>query len=225
MPLRFVMDAVMKVTFPAYARMQADKEELKKAVEKTLFFLSLIIFPLLVGITVLAQPLVHLIPKYSKWEVALLALYLFIVNSFWAAVTTPLMNALTAVGKIKIVFKLMVMWTVLTWIIYPILAIKYGFNGVALGAALVSFSSAIAIWLTKKYIDFKFFAPLLKPTLGCLAMGFGLLFLRNFLPLNIFSLILLIFIGGLFYGGLVFLMVGKSLTVDVKKLFYAFKNH
>ena len=225
MPLRFVMDAVMKVTFPAYARMQADKKELKKAVEKTLFFLGLIIFPLLVGITVLAQPLVHLIPKYGKWEIALIALYLFLVNSFWAAVTTPLMNALTAVGKIKIVFKLMVMWTVLTWIIYPILAIKYGFNGVALGAALVSFSSAIAIWLTKKYIDFKFFEPLLKPTIGCLTMGFGLLFLRNFLPLNIFNLILLIFIGGLLYGGLVFLMVGKSLMVDVKKLFYAFKNH
>ena len=225
MPLRFVMDAVMKVTFPAYARMQADKKELKKAVEKTLFFLGLIIFPLLVGITVLAQPLVHLIPKYGKWEIALIALYLFLVNSFWAAVTTPLMNALTAVGKIKIVFKLMVMWTVLTWVIYPILAIKYGFNGVALGAALVSFSSAIAIWLTKKYIDFKFFAPLLKPTIGCLVMGFGLLFLRNFLPLNIFSLILLIFIGGLLYGGLVFLMVGKSLMVDVKKLFYAFKSH
>ena len=225
MPLRFVMDAVMKVTFPAYARMQADKKELKKAVEKTLFFLGLIIFPLLVGITVLAQPLVHLIPKYGKWEIALIALYLFLVNSFWAAVTTPLMNALTAVGKIKIVFKLMVMWTVLTWVIYPILAIKYGFNGVALGAALVSFSSAIAIWLTKKYIDFKFFAPLLKPTIGCLTMGLGLLFLRNFLPLNIFSLILLIFIGGLLYGGLVFLMVGKSLMVDVKKLFYAFKSH
>ncbi len=224
MPLRFVMDAVMKVTFPAYARMQTDKKELKKAIEKTLFFLGLIIFPLLVGISVLAQPLVHLIPKYSKWEVALVALYLFLVNSFWAAVTTPLMNALTAVGKIKIVFKLMVMWTVLTWIIYPVLAIKYGFNGVALGAAVVSFSSAIAIWLTKKYIDFDFFAPLLKPTIGCLAMGFGLFFLRNFLPLNIFSLILLIFIGGLFYGGLVFLMVGKSLMVDVKKLFYAFKN-
>jgi O-antigen/teichoic acid export membrane protein len=225
MPLRFVMDAVMKVTFPAYARMQADKEELKKAVEKTLFFLGLIIFPLLVGIAILAQPLIHLIPKYSKWEVALLALYLFIVNSFWGAVTTPLMNALTAVGKIKIVFKVMVMWTILTWIIYPILAIKYGFNGVALGAALVSFSSAIAIWLVKKYIDFKFFAPLLKPTIGCLAMGFGLFFLRNFLPLTIFNLILLILIGGLLYGGLVFLMVGKSLIVDVKKLFYAFKTH
>ena len=225
MPLRFLMDAVMKVTFPAYARMQENKEELKKAVEKTLFFLSLLIFPLLVGIAVLAQPLVHLIPKYEKWEIALIALYLFLINSFWAAVTTPLMNALTAVGKIRTVFKLMVMWTVLTWIIYPVLAIKYGFNGVALGAALVSFSSTIAIWLTKKYIDFKFFEPLLKPTVGCLFMGFSLFFLRNFLPLNIFSLILMIFFGGLLYGVLVFLMVGKSLIVDMKKLFYAFKKH
>ena len=83
MPLRFVMDSVMKVTFPAYARMQEHKQELAKAIEKTLFFISLLVFPILAGMVVLARPLVMLIPKYGKWEIALLALYLFIINSFF----------------------------------------------------------------------------------------------------------------------------------------------
>jgi len=225
MPLRFVMDSVMKVTFPAYARMQDHKEELSKGVEKTLFFVSLIIFPMLMGILILAKPLVSLIPKYGKWEVALLALYLFIINSAFASVTTPLTNALNAIGKIKVVFKLMVMWTVLTWIIYPLLAIKYGFNGVALAAAIVSLTSVVAIWVAKHYLVFNFFKSIIKPTLASILMG-GLIFiLSSFLAKNILSLLFLVIISSLFYFALIYLMVGKDFITDTKKLFYAFKNH
>ncbi|MCX6724711.1 MAG: oligosaccharide flippase family protein, partial [Candidatus Shapirobacteria bacterium] len=224
MPLRFVMDSVMKVTFPAYSRMQDHKEELSKAVEKTLFFLSLTIFPLLVGIGVLAKPLIFLIPKYSKWEVALLALYLFIINSVFAALTTPLTNALTAIGKIKVVFKLMIMWTVLTWIVYPVLAIKYGFNGVAGAAAIVSASSVLALWIAKKHLNFRFFASVTKPVLASLLMGVFIWFLSPFLTYNFWGFLSLVLLGGLVYFSLIYLMVGKSFIEDFKKLFYAFKN-
>jgi len=42
-PLRFFMDSVIKVTFPAYARMQEHPKELTRAIEKTLFFISLLV--------------------------------------------------------------------------------------------------------------------------------------------------------------------------------------
>src|SRR4030043_486121 len=103
MPLRFVMDAVIIVTFPAYSRMQEHQEELTRAIEKTLFFITLLVFPLVVGLCLVARPLVMMIPRYSKWEIALLALYLYAINSLWGAVTTPLTHALTAIGKIKVV--------------------------------------------------------------------------------------------------------------------------
>jgi len=67
MPLRLIMDAVIKVTFPAYARMQEHKKELAQAIEKTLFFISLLVFPMIIGMVILARPLVSLIPRYSKW--------------------------------------------------------------------------------------------------------------------------------------------------------------
>src|SRR4030043_509894 len=54
MPLRFVMDAVIKVTFPAYSRMQEHQEELTRAIEKTLFFITLLVFPLVVGLCLVA---------------------------------------------------------------------------------------------------------------------------------------------------------------------------
>lgn len=223
MPLRFIMDAVIKVTFPAYARMQEKKEELTAAIEKTLFFISFLVFPLLLGMAILARSLVTIIPEYSKWEIALIALYLFIVNSFWGSVTTPLTNALTAIGKIKVVFKLMVMWTVLTWIIYPILAVRYGFNGVAFGAALVATSSVIAIWIAKKHLTFRFFYSIIKPLAAAIFMGFFVWIFKFFLPVNIFFLIGLVLAGGIIYFALVYLMVGKSLILDLRKLIYAIK--
>lgn len=224
MPLRFIMDSVMKVTFPAYARMQDHQEELGRAVEKTLFFVSLLVFPMLIGIGLLAKPLIFLIPRYGKWEVALIALYFFLVNSALGAITTPLINALNAIGRIKVVFKLMVMWTALTWIIYPFLAVKYGFNGVAGGAALVSLSSVLAIFIAKHYLKFNFWRAVLKPTLASLLMGFFLFLSVWFLKINLWVILSLIAGSIAFYFVLVYLMVGQQLLNDIKKLFYAFKN-
>ena len=224
MPLRFVVDAVMKVTFPAFARMQDIQEELGKAIEKTLFFVSLAVFPMLVGIALVAKPLILLIPQYGKWEIALIALYFFLVNSAFGALTTPLTNALNAVGRIKVVFKLMIMWTVLTWIIYPSLALKYGFNGVAAGAALVSLSSVLAIIIARRYLKFNFWRAVLKPALASLIMGFFLFLATWFLKINLWLLLTLIVGSAFFYSLLVYLMVGQQLLTDVKKLFYVFKN-
>ena len=224
MPLRFVMDSVIKVTFPAYARMQDDKEELRKAIEKTLYFISFLVFPILTGLVLLAQPLVSIIPKYGKWEVALLALYLFAINSVWGAVTTPLTNALTAIGKIKTVFKLMLMWTGLTWAVYPVLALKYGYNGVAAGSAIVATSSIIAIFIVKRHIDFSFLAGIKKPAVAAVVMGILVWFLRPVLDSSVFVFIALIAAGALSYFITIYLLVGSELFVDIKRFTQALRR-
>ena len=224
MPLRFVMDAVMKVTFPAYSRMQENKEELKRAVEKTLYFVSLFTFPMLLGMSLLAKPLVHIIPKYQKWEVALTALVLFAVNSAWASITTPLTNALSAVGKIKIVFKLMIMWTVLTWLVYPLLAIKFGYNGVAAGSALVASSSFVAIIVAQRLLRFSFWKGIKYPLLATLIMSITLWLAKPFLEKNIEGIVGLIGIGITSYFGFLWLLVGQELIIDIKRFFQAIRE-
>ena len=223
-PLRLVMDSVMKVTFPAYSRMQDNKEELKKAIEKTLFFVTLLVMPMFAGMVLLAKSIIFLIPKYGKWEIALLALYLLVFNSFFASITTPLTNALSAIGKIKTVFKLMVMWTILTWILYPILAVKYGYNGVALASALVGVSSLIAVWIVKKNIDFSLWSSINMPVLASVTMSLVILLLRPILSTNIFGLVALILISVFLYFGIIIVTVGPNFLLDVKKIFSSFKK-
>lgn len=223
MPLRLLMDSVMKVTFPAFSRMQEDPQELKGAIEKTLYFVSLLTFPILIGLVLLAKPLIFLIPKYEKWEVALLALGFYAINSAWASVTTPLTNALSAVGRIKTVFKLMVMWTGLTWAIYPILAIRYGYNGVAAAAALVATSSIVAILIAKKYLDFNL-KCLRAPVIATLGMGLLIWLLSPILSGSFPGLVGIILLGGLVYFGIIWLLVGQEFLVDLKRLSQVFKK-
>ena len=136
-PLSF-MDAIMRVTFPTFARIQEQKDFLRRSIEKSIYYISFFVFPALAGIAVIAPDVINLIPKYGKWLPAVVPLYFYAINAAIAAVTTPLTNAFNAVGKITITTKLMIMWTVLTWIFYPLLSYRYGYMGTALAALIVA---------------------------------------------------------------------------------------
>ncbi|HUV71513.1 MAG TPA: oligosaccharide flippase family protein [Clostridia bacterium] len=218
-PLRFLMDNVSKVAFPAYSRMQDRKENLKRAVEKTLFFLSFLTFPILMGFSLLASDLVKVIPRYLKWEPALLALYLYSFNSAWATISTSMTNLLNAVGQIKKTFKLMIMWLGLTWALMPVLAIKLGFNGVAIAAATISLSSGVAIYIARKAVRFDLISSIGKPLLATVVMGIFVFLFKPMTENLILSLGLRILAGGFVYLLVSYFLIGKSLFEDFFRLY------
>ncbi len=190
MPLRIFLDNVSKVAFPAFARMQSHKQKLAHAIELSLKYLSLFTFPILITLSFLAHPLVELIPKYNKWLPALIPLYLYAVNAAWASISSMLTNTLNAIGKIKVTFKLMIMWTALTWALMPAMAIKFGFIGVAAAAGTISFSSALVIIITKKYVNFSLVTALRTPIVASLVISIFLFFARVYAT-NITNLIII----------------------------------
>lgn len=171
LPLRFFMDNITKVAFPAYARIQHDRELLRRGVEKTLYFMAMVTFPIFVGMGVLAGPIIELIPRYAKWTPALFPFYMYLVNAAWAAISTPLTNTLNAIGRIKTTFKLMIMWTVLTWVLMPVLGLRFGYRGVSLAAALIAFSSIVVLIVTARYIKLNYWRIFRAPVAASLAMG------------------------------------------------------
>lgn len=188
-PLRFFMDQVIRVTFPAYSRLQDNKKELSIAVNKSILFITVLVFPTLILLIILAPSLTYIIPKYEKWRGALTALTLISVTSAFASVTTPLTNMFNAIGKISLTFKLMIMWTSLTWLLIPGLALSFGVNGAALGIMLVGSSSIVALVVARKYVDINYLQIVGKPFLATLVMGIETLFVKNLLPQNIFSVL------------------------------------
>ncbi|MDQ3008193.1 MAG: oligosaccharide flippase family protein [bacterium] len=152
-PYNLTVQNVISITFPTFSRLQNNPLALKKAIEKTMFFVTLLIFPLLIGMSVFITPLTEIIPRYTKWQPAILTFILFTLSIGWAAISTPLTNTLNALGEINKTLKLMILWTSLTWILTPLFVWRFGFNGVAVAAILISFTSFLPLRYVRKLVD------------------------------------------------------------------------
>lgn len=162
-PLRLIMDSIVRVTFPAFSRLQHDAKRLRAGIEHTLFGLSVTILPISVAMVVAIRPLMALIPSYGKWEPALLSFYLFAVASAVASLSTPLTNALNALGKIRTTLKLMMLWTALTWALTLSLLPIVGFNAVAIALLTITSTIALVVALLKRVVTFSFLRSVQTP--------------------------------------------------------------
>lgn len=213
-PLRFFMDPVNRVIFPAYSRLQDHKEELARAVEKSLFFVTFFVYPSIFAIAAIAPQIMELIPKYHKWEPALPLLYLFIVNAVFSSVSTTFTNALFATGRPKIVLKFMVFWTIITWALTYPLVMKYGYLGVGIASALVASTSLGTIYFVKKEIPVSVFKNIAGPLFISVVMFLAMRFLAQIMGSGIPSLILTIIAGAAIYLISSFALFRKNLIDD-----------
>lgn len=179
-PYNLTVQNVMSITFPTFSRLQSHQDLLKKAIEKSIYFIALFIFPVLVGMSVFIYPLTELVDKYEKWQPAIFSFVLFSLSVAWSAISTPLINSLNAIGKINQTLKLMVMWTILTWVLTPIFLWKFGFNGVAITAFLISFTSIFSVIMTKKFIKIEIMKNIWPQLISSFFMAaFGVLGIRS----------------------------------------------
>ncbi len=214
MPLRLIMDNVIRITFPSFSRLQGEKDVLSKAIEKSIFAACFLIFPALTGLVILSPYFIHLIPKYIKWEPALLSLLFFSINAALSSVSTPLTNALNAIGKIKTTLYLMIFWTISTWILTPFLIIKVGFNGVAIASAIISLSVVLVVILVRRYISFNIFNAVFYPILSSSVMGVALYFLASLFASSLIGVFACIVISAMLYFLVSFVFAGKHLKKD-----------
>lgn len=218
-PLRLIMDSIVKVTFPTYSRLQSYPEKLSHAINKSFFFLALFIFPMSISLAFLIKPLVFLIPKYLKWEPALLSFYLFIVASALASISTPLTNALNAIGRIKVTLKLMIMWTSLTWLLAPLFIFLIGFNGFALVSLLIGLTIWIVILISRQYLEFRVLDNITPALISSLVMAFYMLVAEGFFTRSILGLSFYSLCAGVVYVASLLLFFRKKTVEEFKSVY------
>lgn len=214
-----VMNIMIRVTFPAFSRLQDDKENLKETLEHSLFATAFILYPMLLGLNAIAPSLIaHVVS--SKWQPALPLIYLFSIGAFWATLSSPFTNFLNAIGRIKTTLKLMVMWTVLEWVLAPILTLKFGFIGVGIASALISITSIIPLLIVKKLIKVEVLKNIWQSLLASSIMGvFAYILSANFVN-NFLSLFVVILISAIFYFGFIMILAKQRII----KYYQSFKN-
>ncbi|MBU4017061.1 polysaccharide biosynthesis C-terminal domain-containing protein, partial [Patescibacteria group bacterium] len=219
---RYTVDSVTKVSFSALSRLQHDKDHLRLAIEKSLFFISFIMFPTLFTLMFVANPLIQYFPKWQgKWELAIPSLIFFLLNALVSSFSGILINVLDATGRVKTTLKMMILWTAMTWILTPLLIYFFGFNGVAM-ASFINIIPIIFITMriVKKIVDFSFFKIIFKPALATGILSVYLIFTVNKIFIgSLLSLIIVIIIGALIYLALMYVLAKKEVENDIRILF------
>ena len=219
-PYNLTVQNILAITFPTFSRLQNNKKALKEAIETSLFFISLVIFPILVGMSVFIVPLVDLIQKYNKWEPAIFSFVFFALSIGWGAISTPLVNTLNAIGKINSSLKLMIFWTILTWILTPLFIWWFGFNGVALSSFVIACTSFLPILMVKKTVPINAFEQVWRQLVAAIVMG-----VVGFITIPYWSLnFRMLFIGmasiGLVYLIILTLVGRKKIELELAKVLH-----
>lgn len=217
-PYNMTVQNVMSLTFPTFARLQHDYVLLRKAIEKSLYFISLAIFPILAGMCAFIFPLLAVFPVYQQWQPAAISLILFTISIASGAISTPITNALTAIGKISITLKLMTLWTLLTWILTPISIYYYGYNGVALAAFIISLTSVLPIIYLKRIIQISVIDQIWRQTVAAVGIVVIGVFGTEYWSQNQLWLGIGITLSGLVYCGLLLLLGKNKLLSELKSL-------
>lgn len=216
---RYIVDNVTKVTFSTYSRIQDDAQALKNTLEKSLFYVTLVTFPLMSGIILIAPYIVLYFPRWhAKWEPALISLTFFSLNALISSISGILVNVLDATGKVKITLRLMVGWTTLTWILTPIAILQFGYNGVAIASFLVTLSIFLTVYLVKQVMEFNFLQSIIRPLVGAILMSLATYALEKIFVVDLTSLLLAILISGFVYCAVIYIIAYKTITEDIKYL-------
>ena len=212
-----VMSIVIRITFPAFSRLQDDTKSLISAIEKSLFVTSLIVYPFIFGMGALLPAVVDYIVS-PKWQPAVASFYLFAFSTFWAVISTTLTNVLNAVGKIKITLRLMIFWTVVTWGLTPVLVYFYGFIGVGIASFVISFTSVITIFLVRRSYPIQVFESIWLPLFGSILMSIIVYLFSKFFVHEAITLVIAIILGIIIYFGFIFLFGKERILRDLKNL-------
>lgn len=150
-----ISSIMMQVTYPIYAEVQDDKEQLSNIIRRITMTLSFVTFPLMFILLLCAKPLFILL--YSdRWIQSIPFFQALCFAGLGSCLQSVNLQALAAIGKSKLMF----VWTIikrsigLVFIIGGLLLL--GMKGLLAGVAMnVWFSYCVNVGLVSKHIGYK----------------------------------------------------------------------
>ena len=135
---------VGRVAFPSYSRLQTDPDRFGRAVDTSIRALFVVAVPAHLAMIALAPWIITFVFT-DKWLPALASLYFLSV--YWAgtSITTPLVSALNAAGRVRSTLILNIIWTIAQVALSLALLPSMGYAGIALAFAIVRIGAIVAI--------------------------------------------------------------------------------
>jgi len=210
LPATHITHIISQVIFPAYSKINDNKERMKKAYFKVLRFISLIAFPSSLGIFILAPEIVRIVYG-EKWAPIIIIVQILCFFGMLRSVLGTTGEIFKAVGRPDYLERIsLLQLVVMAVMIYP-LTVKFGLVGTSFAVLIPPF--IVHTW--SFYKVGKILGSSLLEILKVLSIPFFcsvlmcvFIFLMKSLVVisNLFLLLAFVAFGGLVYFGLIFLL-------------------
>lgn len=190
--IKNINTSIGAVLLPAMASRQDDHKKIKDMTRKSVRVSSFVIWPIMIGIIIVAEPLVKLLLT-DKWLFCVPYLrILCLAYGFWPVHTANL-QAINALGRSDIFLKLEVIKKIISLVVI-VVSVQFGTLAIAYGVLIDSMiGTVINSYPNVKLIDYKYFeqvkdiiAPIAFSVLmGVIIYPIGLIRLNNLLTVII----------------------------------------
>lgn len=201
LPSSNITGVLQRVTFPVLSSIQNEDDRLAKNYRKILKLSAFVIFPLMLLLSAIADPLIRVLLT-SKWEGCIILLQLICFNMMWYPIHSINLNLLTVKGRSDLFFRLEVIKKIIGIIILCV-TIPHGIIWMVSGGIVSSlFALIVNTYYTGKLINVGFIKQIkdLLPILGIsLLMWFIVLTSLLITPNSYIQLVIGVCIGILFY--------------------------
>ncbi|MEK6647562.1 MAG: MOP flippase family protein [Candidatus Firestonebacteria bacterium] len=176
-PREKLSSIVSNVTFPAFSKIQDDYEVLRQGYLKTITYISIVTFPLLAGLLVLASLFITTVYT-QKWNEMILPLQILCIGGMFSSITTFIGVIFWSTGHSDYSFKFSLIALVGIFLIL-LYAAQYGIIGIAIGVSIYSIlinivgEKMVESIIKSKFLDY--LRALLPATISSAIMVLGLI--------------------------------------------------
>lgn len=207
LPSSNITGVLQRVTFPVLSRLQNEDERLSTNYRKILRLSALLIFPLMMMMSAIAEPLVRILLT-DKWEGCIILLQILCFTHMWYPIHAINLNLLQVKGRSDLFFRLEIIKKVVATVVMCI-TIPNGLIWMVSGGVVTSMCSLIInTYYTGKLINVGYFIQM-KDLLPIFTLSFAMWGLIHGLNLIIHDLYIQVIIDAIF-GALFFFVAARA---------------
>lgn len=216
-----INSSIIRVMFPALSAEQNDKTRMRNMVKRSVQVSSFLLSPLLVGLMIIAKPLVLLLLT-EKWVGCVNYIYIFCVTYLFMPIHAINEQAIKATGHSEVTLTVEILKKIFGIILIFISIITFD-NAVALAASFLMYSFAALIinsYPGKKLYEYGFLEQLKDVFVSLslsIAMGIVIFPMRYLIHFPLILIILQILAGCCVY-------IGLSVLTHNNSYYYVFQN-
>ena len=196
-PPKTLSEIINRVSYPILCQHQDNKKELSDVYTKFITLSCYIIFPLMIGLSVLSRPLIILLLT-DKWLPAALMMSILALDGLWSPINKINLSLLQAVGRSDLFLRLEILKKVIAVLIL-LFTIRYGLLWVCIGRFVYSIiATLINMYYTVDIIGKSYWEQIsdwLGIFLVAAIMGGIVALTVHFIPSNLINLIVGVFVG------------------------------